>query len=185
MQLGGKLFGLSVTIFEITKYAAITVIVIILVIVFLGVPLSVSGQSMEPNFHDKEIVLVQRLSYAGSKTPKRGDVVAAKFPADAQHTRLIKRVIGLPGDKVTVSGDHYYINGELLNERYDTVAGDPPYTPIDTVTLKAGEYFLSGDNRPGSSDSRLWGPVQRSDIEGKISFVIYPIKNLEYVLSVN
>jgi signal peptidase I len=182
MTLGGKLFGISLNVFELTKYVVLIVVAAILVVVFLGLPMAVSGQSMEPNFHDKEIVLIQRLSYSGNRTVKRGDVVAAKFPADPEKTRLIKRVIGLPGEKVSIQDNHYYINGELLNEKYDLILGDPPYVPIVETTLKDGEYFLSGDNRPGSSDSRLWGPVQRSDIQGKVSFIIYPIRELQYIV---
>jgi signal peptidase I len=136
---------------------------------------------MEPNFHNRQVVLVQRFSYANNKEIKRGDVVAAKFPADPNRTRLIKRVIGLPGEKITVKGDNFYINGELLNEKYGRVTGEPPYTPNYETVLRPGEYYLSGDNRPGSSDSRLWGAIQRGDIQGKISFIIFPFSNLEYV----
>lgn len=185
MRLGGKFFSSSLVIFELTKYVVVTVIIITLVVVFLGVPLAVSGSSMEPNFHNKQVVLVQRLSYTGNRTIHRGDVVAAKFPADAKKTRLIKRVIGLPGEKVSLKEGKYYINDQILNEKYDIVVGDPPYQPIAEITLKNGEYFLSGDNRPGSSDSRLWGAVQSSDIQGKISFILLPVRDLKYIVPIN
>lgn len=185
MRLGGKLFGLSLNIFELTKYVALIVVAVVLIIVFLGVPLIVSGQSMEPNFHNNEVVLVQHLSYSGNRAIKRGDVVAAKFPVDPDKTRLIKRVIGLPGEKISFKDDHYYINGELLNEKYDLITGETPYQPIAEITLREGEYFLSGDNRPGSSDSRLWGPVQKSDIQGKVSFIIFPVQELQYIVPTN
>lgn len=171
----------SSTLFELTKLALIIVVVITAFIVFVGKPLPVSGDSMLPNFRNGEIVIVEQISFFGNKVIKRGDVVAAKFPADPDKTKLIKRVVGLPGEKIEIKDTHIFVNGSSLNESYQPRYGDAPYQEIASVTLKDGEYFLAGDNRPGSSDSRLWGPVTRSDILGRVSFILFPPSDAQYV----
>lgn len=176
--------GLSslINIFSLLKIVAIAVVAIVLIVVLVGVPLPVNGQSMEPNFHNGQIVLVKRLSFAGSIT--RGEVVAAAFPADPDHTKLIKRVIGLPGDTIFFdSQGHLSVNGKELNELYGPNYGElpPSVTTTNNVTLKSGEYFLVGDNRPGSSDSRVWGPIQQSDIQGRVTFILWPFSQTKYI----
>lgn len=176
-----RVFNFSLVLFELTKVALVIVVFLAIFVVFIGAPLLVKGESMEPNFHSGELVIVEKVSFSFSKPIKRGDVVAAKFPADLSHTRLIKRVIGLPGEKVKAVNGSIYINDQLLNEEYQTKVGEIPYPEIDEVTLLDNQYFLAGDNRPGSSDSRLWGPVLRDDILGRVSFVIFPPKYVQYV----
>ncbi len=170
-----------INFFNLIKVAAVLIVVAIMLIVFLGVPLPVDGHSMDPNFATGEVVLIQRVNFNPTKL-QRGDVVAAKFPADASHTRLIKRVIGLPGDTISANGGIITLNGQILDESaYGPLPGMPPYAELTNVTLKDGEYFLVGDNRPGSSDSRLWGPVQTQDIQGRISFIVWPLSKLSYI----
>lgn len=173
--------GASTTFFEITKYLLLTVVVIAALFMLVGIPLFVEGVSMKPNFSTGELVVIERLSYLGDKPVKRGDVVAATFPGDPKRTRLIKRVIGLPGETVTLKDGVFSINAEPLTEIYRISAGTPPYQELETVVLKNEEYFLAGDNRPGSSDSRLWGPVARGDIQGRASFVLWPLGSIRYV----
>jgi signal peptidase I len=170
----------SLTLFSFVKGAILAVVIVIGFIMFIGVPLAVRGNSMEPNFHSGQVVLVDRISLMASGI-KRGDVVAAKFPADPKRTKLIKRVIGLPGETIKIKENRYYVNGETLQEPYAITEGEPPYDQLASVTLGENEYYLSGDNRPGSSDSRLWGAVERSDIEGRVSFVLLPLSSLHYV----
>lgn len=183
---GGNFISSIINAISLVKWLLVVIVVAVLIVTFLGVPLMVSGQSMEPNFDSGEMVLVQRLSYSGNKLIKRGDVVAARFPADSKKTRLIKRVIGLPGEtvKITYEGD-IYINWVKLNEPYNIIVGTPPYDQVQELTLGEDQYFLVGDNRPGSSDSRLWGPVTKTDIQGQISFVLWPIAKIRYVLRVD
>ena len=176
-----RFLRLSATLFELTKFALVIVVVLIAFFVLVGKPLPVNGDSMLPNFQSGEVVIVDQISFSGQKMIKRGDVVAAKFPADPDKTKLIKRVIGLPGEKVEVKDTHIFINGAPLVEKYQPRYGEAPYDEIALVTLKDGEYFLAGDNRPDSSDSRLWGPVGREDILGRVSFVIFPPSNVQYV----
>ena len=171
----------STTLFDLTKLVLILTVLFISFIVLVGKPLLVNGESMEPNFHSGEVVIVDQISFGGQNAIKRGDVVAAKFPADPAKTKLIKRVIGLPGEIIETKDTHFFINGSPLVEPYQPKFGEAPYDEIASVTLKDDEYFLAGDNRPGSSDSRLWGPVTRSDILGRVSFIIYPPASVQYV----
>jgi len=176
-----RFLGLSLNIFSLVRTAVVIVVIAALAIVFLGVPLPVSGSSMVPNFQSGELVVIEKVSYFNNREIRRGDVVAARFPADPQKTRLIKRVIGLPGELVELKSGEFFIDGQKLSERYQITEGTPPYTERKQELLKQGEYFLVGDNRPGSSDSRLWGPVQRQDIQGRAAFVLFPIQNIRYI----
>lgn len=176
-----RFFGASTTFFEITKYLLLAVVVIAAIFSLVGVPLLIEGVSMKPNFASGELVVIERLSYLGNKPIKRGDVVAATFPGDPKRTRLIKRVIGLPGETVSLKDGQFSINGEPLDEIYQVVDGAPPYQELEAVILKSEEYYLAGDNRPGSSDSRLWGAVTRSDVQGRASFVLWPPGQIRYV----
>lgn len=176
-----KFFRFSVTLFELTKWAIVIVVFLLIFLLLVGKPLLVNGGSMLPNFHSGEIVIVEQISYLNSKPIKRGDVVAAKFPADEKKTRLIKRVIGLPGEIVKVKDTHFFINDAPLTENYQPIYGQSPYKELAEVRLDDDEYFLSGDNRPGSSDSRLWGPVTRQDILGRVAFVAFPPSQLRFI----
>ena len=82
---------------------------------------------------------------------------------------------------IEVKDTHIFVNGASLSESYLPRYGEAPYPEIASVTLKDDEYFLAGDNRPGSSDSRSWGPVTRSDILGRVSFIIFPPSDAQYV----
>ncbi len=178
---GSRFLRFSTTLFALTKIALISVVLLIALIIFVGKPLLVNGDSMLPSFRSGEVVIVDQISFSNQKMIRRFDVVAAKFPADPDKTKLIKRVIGLPGEKVAVKDTHIFIDGRALTEPYQPRFGQAPYPEIASVTLRDDEYFLAGDNRPGSSDSRLWGPVARSDILGRVSFVIFPPSSVEYV----
>src|SRR5688500_2005719 len=98
--MSGRFLGASTTFFELTKYLIFGIVLVAAFFVLIGVPLFVEGVSMEPNFRTGELVVIERLSYWNTKPIKRGDVVAATFPGDPKRTRLIKRVIGLPGETI-------------------------------------------------------------------------------------
>lgn len=176
-----RFLGLSLATFALLRNALLIILLAAVIIVFFGVPLPVSGSSMVPNFESGELVVIEKISYFGSGTVLRGDVVAARFPADPKKTRLIKRVVGLPGELVEYRDGVFSIDGVVLTEKYLITAGVPPYQEIASIQLKQDEYFLVGDNRPGSSDSRLWGPVQRQDIQGRAAFVLFPVAAWRYV----
>ncbi len=176
-----RFLGLSLTAFALLRNALLIILLVAVLIVFFGVPLPVSGSSMVPNFQSGELVVIEKMSYFGDNNIRRGDVVAARFPADPKKTRLIKRVIGLPGEFIEYTDGQFHIDGKLLDERYPITIGIPPYEEISSIQLRANEYFLVGDNRPGSSDSRLWGPVQQEDIQGRAAFVLFPFGNVRYI----
>ncbi len=140
-------------------------------------PNQVKGHSMEPTFHDNEYIFTDKLSYRLG-TPQRGDVVVFQSPKNAD-IDFIKRIIGLPGERVRIAEGKVYINDELLNES-DYLAptvytGPESYLAENRdMVVPDGKYFVMGDNRSGSSDSRDFGPVLPSEFIGKVFFRYYP-----------
>jgi len=175
-----RFYAFVTTIFDLGKYVLLLAILLAAFFVFVGVPLLVSGESMLPGLESGDLVLVEQVSYRSDRPIGRGDIVAARFPADPEKVRLIKRVVGLPGERIQLQGGQVYINDRLLIEAY-TTPGDSPFDTDQSTTLKEGQYFLLGDNRPGSSDSRLWGPVFRQDIQGKVSVQLWPLGRLHFI----
>jgi len=147
------------------------------VYIFLFQPHQVDGQSMEPNFHNKEYILTDKVSYRLGE-PKRGDVVVFHSPQDAS-TDFIKRIMGVPGDMIMLNGGHFYLNGEMLSENY---INDPGQVMPGrflregaSVEVPPDQYFVMGDNRLHSSDSREWGFVTRQGIVGRAFFRYWPV----------
>lgn len=142
-------------------------------------PHKINGLSMMPNFPDKEFLLTDKVTYR-YKDPQRGDVIVFKPPTNKEE-EFIKRIIGLPGDTVKIDNGKVYINGILLVEEY--IASDV-YTAGGfflreglTTEVKTDSYFVMGDNRPHSSDSREWGLISEKDITGRAWVVYWPISN--------
>ncbi len=134
----------------------------------------VSGPSMQPTLHTSEYILVDKAQYLFSR-PERGDVIVFEYPLDTSED-YVKRVIGLPGDRVTVEADgQVLVDGIAIKEPYVNDL-DNPYEPR-TWYLKASQYFVLGDNRGDSSDSRDWGPVPYKDIIGKAVLVYWPFND--------
>lgn len=157
----------------------------IFLIVYLTLvqPHQVNGQSMVPNFQSGEYLLTDKISYK-LRDPEHGEVVVFHAPEAAHCAQgtgcdFIKRVIGIPGDTIAVKNNHILVNGQILEEDYlpsdfKTLAGT--YTEGGRlVTLSANEYFVVGDNRSYSSDSRQWGPITKNDIVGRAFFRYWPI----------
>jgi signal peptidase I len=167
-QLLEKIFWTGGWIYDFSRFATTLLIVGLLTHYFLFTILIVRGKSMEPNYLDGEVYAVNKFSYLVEK-PHRYDVVAMYFPGETEK-RFIKRVIGLPNETVSVVNGHLYINGKALPEDFL----DPSVATIPDMErkLENGEFFVMGDNRNVSSDSRAWGPVPRSFIIGKVGFVI-------------
>lgn len=164
-------------LFELIQVLAISLVIIIPIRYFLIQPFYVRGASMEPNFFDHEYLIIDEISYR-FKEPVRGDIVVFKYPRDPSQY-FIKRVIGLPGDTVEIVDGKIKIynkehpNGLALDE---TGYLDQDRTvPNRTTTLKDHEYYLMGDNRAASLDSRIFGPVDRSYLVGKVFLRGYPI----------
>jgi len=128
----------------------------------------VDGASMEPTLQSGEFVIVNKLAYVLGE-PKVGDVIVFHFPRDPDQ-EYIKRVIGLPGDRISIKGGKVYVNGQLLEEHY--IAAPPVYEA--TWDVPVDSLFVLGDNRNNSSDSHNWGPVPLDYVVGKAIFVYWP-----------
>lgn len=157
-------------IFELIQVMAISLAIILPVRYFLIQPFYVKGASMEPNFYDHEYLIIDELSYR-FHAPTRGDIVVFRYPNDPKQF-FIKRVIGLPGETVEISGGQVkiyndaYPNGIVLNEMGYL---DQEFTATTrTVTLKSDEFYIMGDNRIASLDSRYFGPIKSSAIVGRV-----------------
>lgn len=181
MELLGKI---GVVLLDLVETVVIALAIFVVVYLFLFQPHQVKGSSMYPNFIDGEYILTNKINYRFSK-PQRGDVVVFKSPQNKE-IDFIKRIIGLPGDKVRVTGGFIYLNDKKLSEA--------TYLPSDyvtnpgaflregqTATVPANSYFVFGDNRNHSSDSREWGFVPFEDIIGKAWFRYWPITHLGFV----
>lgn len=129
----------------------------------------IEGYSMEPNFHDGQFLLVNKLQYLFGR-PERGDVIIFHYPANPKKN-YIKRVIGLPGERVQIKEGKIYINGVRLEEPYPFNFADYDWGP---VTIGPDEYFVLGDNRPESSDSHSWGLLPIKNIIGKAWISYWP-----------
>ena len=138
----------------------------------------VDGHSMLPTLQDQQYVLVNRAAYL-FHPPERGDIIVFVYPLDRSQD-YIKRIVGIPGDLVQIDQDGVVsINGAQLHESYISQAPNP-YAPTD-MRLGPGQYFVLGDNRGDSSDSRAWGTVSRQDIIGQAWFVYWPLGNFHVI----
>jgi signal peptidase I len=146
-------------------------------ILFLAVNLvtariRVEGSSMEPSLHDGEFVVINRLAYRWAN-PDRGEIIVFNFPLDPER-RFIKRIIGLPGDTVSVHQGIVFVNDIPLEEPY--IYAPPEYD--GEWIIEEGHYFVLGDNRNNSSDSQNWGSLGAEEIIGKAVIVYWPITDL-------
>ncbi len=156
------------------------------VITFAVQTVHVLGLSMVPTLDDGDYLIATKIDYR-LHNPHRGDIVIMRDPYDSSKD-FIKRVVGLPGESILIQDGHVYINGQLLNEPYlrqdeawTVNANWPPAGSADAgqpFRVPAGEYFVMGDNRNASSDSRLFGPVQRDAIGAHAWIRIWPLNHL-------
>ncbi len=149
-----------------------------LIITFLYQPVRVEGTSMMPELQDQERLFINKFEYRFEPI-HRGDVVVFHYPLDPSKS-YIKRVIAVPGDNLYIDGGQVYVNGKALKERYVPMRFRDERSYPDTV-LSANEYFVMGDHRLISSDSRDFGPVNRGLIYGKASFVYWPADDMGVV----
>lgn len=145
------------------------------IILFVYQPVKVEGGSMEPGLQDQERIFINKLAYR-LENIQRGDIIVFRYPRDP-HKSFIKRVVGLPGDHVRVFDGHVYLNGHFIPETY------VPEEYLDSrsypeVNVPPGSYYVLGDHRSMSNDSRDFGPVPRGNIYGKAVFGYWPIDKL-------
>lgn len=179
-------FGVFAFIFEIIKIVIIASVIVLPIRYFLFQPFIVKGESMVPNFESGDYLIVDEISYKLGN-PQRGDVVVFNYPLDTTQ-RFIKRVIGLPGETVEVN------NGKvkITEANGNPVTLDEKYIPKDfttngnlKITLKSDQYFVMGDNREFSFDSRSWGVLPRKDMIGKAVLRLYPLTNIKTISAPN
>ncbi|MBA2283905.1 MAG: signal peptidase I [Ktedonobacteraceae bacterium] len=157
---------------DIVETVALTLL-LLLVIRLTVQHFYVDGPSMEPSLHNQEYILVDKLAYL-FHAPERGDVIVFQFPLNPSED-FVKRIIALPGDTISVVGQTVTVDGHVLHEPYiNTNHLYNPYPAFRNRVMGPGEYFVMGDNRGDSSDSRQWGPVPRQNIIGKASVVYWP-----------
>ncbi|MBI4094267.1 MAG: signal peptidase I [Candidatus Liptonbacteria bacterium] len=160
---------------EVLKVAFVAVGAVVLIRNFLVQPFLVSGQSMVPTFRNGDYLLIDELTYR-FREPVRGEVVVFRSPDDA--TFFIKRIIGLPGERVEIQDGRVRIISDAYPEG---MALEEPYLPSLTVTgggkgeLGTGEYFVMGDNRSFSLDSRSWGSIDADRIVGLVRLRLWPV----------
>ena len=167
-------------LWEITKVAAIALVLAGLVRYFIFQPFFVEGASMEPNFEDGQYLIVDELSYF-FRGGERGEVVVFNYPLDTSKY-YIKRIVGLPGETVEIK------NGKVIiysDKNPDGFIISEDYLPKDLMTdgnikrkLGQDEYFVLGDNRPNSSDSRRWGTLPAKDIIGRVLLRAWPVGSI-------
>ncbi len=160
---------------EIIEIVLISVVTVFLIRNFLAQPFLVSGASMEPTFYNHNYLIIDEVTYH-FRAPQRGEPIVFRYPNDPS-VYFIKRIIGLPGDRVVVRDGKvtvYDISGKAIPVTGETNG----YTD---VKLGADQYFVLGDNRYNSFDSRNWGPVPKKDIIGLVRLRIFPISEFEVV----
>lgn len=158
------------------KSVAIALVLAVLIREFLYTPVTVSGQSMEPTFENDNRIVITKIH-----TINRFDMIV--FESPQLDVDFIKRVIGLPGDVVIMKDDHLFINGEEYEEAYiesnkEKIHEGQRLTENFEVEVPAGHYFVLGDNRQNSTDSRIIGFIDEKSVVGKVSFRFYPFKSI-------
>lgn len=167
---------------EFLKIVIIAAIIVLPIRYFIFQPFIVKGESMVPTFQTGDYLIVDELSYIIGE-PKRGDVVVLKYPLDMSQ-RFIKRVIGLPLETIDIRDGKITITKEGEN----IILDEKKYLPASLITdgsvhiiLGSDEYFVLGDNRPFSYDSRRWGILPEKDIVGKATFRLFPITQMSLI----
>ena len=173
------IYSFFLFVWEIFKIVVIALVIVIPIRYFIFQPFFVRGQSMEPSFENGDYLIIDELSYHFLE-PQRGDVIVFKYPHNPSQ-RYIKRIVGLPGEKIEIQAGSVMIYSQdgswVLDEKEYLSQGLKTPGEVE-VFLDENDYFVLGDNRPLSSDSRSWGPLERKDIIGKVLIRAWPFTAL-------
>jgi signal peptidase I len=162
---------------SLLRDVAISVALAVILIVFIYQPVKVEGTSMMPGLTDQERIFVNKYEYKlGENNIHRGDLVVFHYPKNPRES-YIKRVVGLPGDSVRIVLGEVYVNGKKLSEPY-VLDAYRDRDSMDMEVIPPGHYFVLGDHRNSSSDSRSWGYVARDEIYGKAVLVYWPLAKI-------
>ncbi len=191
-------YGVGSFLLEVVKVFVWALVIIVPVRVFLFQPFRVQGASMQPNFQNNDYLVVNEFAYkqtevnllgahlftvGTTKDLKRGEVVVFRYPKNPQQY-FIKRVIGLPGEQIKIADGRVKLfsqgnsEGEILDESAYLPKGLATSGTVE-ITLSQDQYFVLGDNRANSSDSRVWGPLPKSDVIGKVLIRAWPFEKAE------
>ncbi|MEX2436616.1 MAG: signal peptidase I [Candidatus Paceibacterota bacterium] len=164
---------------EIFEVIIVAIVAVFIIRAFIAQPFLVSGSSMEPSFHNGNYLIVDELTY-NFRSPQRGEIIVFNSP-DGSGTYYIKRVIGLPGESVIIDGDEVTIISEegskVLTEDY-ILEGGRSSVLYQEAQLSEKEYFVMGDNRGFSFDSRSWGALNKDNIIGVVRFRLWPLPEI-------
>lgn len=166
------------SLWEIAEVVIVAGASILIIYGFVAQPFLVQGSSMEPNFHNNNYLIVDELTYR-FREPQRDEVIVFVNPTNNKNEYYIKRIIGLPGERVVIKGNQVSVDGNRLPETYLSLE-DQNFSNTVDVTLKKDEYFVMGDNRPHSFDSRNWGPLHRSYIVGMVRLRFWPLTEFTF-----
>lgn len=158
-------------VFDLTKWLILLFVAIVIVNTFYFSIFVVSGESMYPSFKNGEFIFWQKNVYTNTD-PKRGDIVVVNYPGDPTKKQYVKRVVALPGETIEIKDGAVFINGAKLDESY--LNFDVSTDPDGIWKIGANQFFVMGDNRSNSNDSRFFGPVERKYLPGKAKAVVFP-----------
>lgn len=165
-------------LWELIRVILLAFVIMVAFRIFVAEPFVVSGSSMVPNFHNREYLVIDKMSYRFNQ-PERGDVIVFRYPKDTSQY-FIKRIIGLPGEKVQIDNGKVKVfnqdhpDGVIIEEPY-LPSNDITFGKDEVVTLGTDEFFVLGDNRLASSDSRVWGILPLHDFIGKVWLRAFPL----------
>lgn len=165
---------------ELAKVLIISLAIVLPIRTYIVQPFFVSGLSMEPNFSDHEYLLIDEISYR-FREPQRGEVIVFKYPLNKTQY-YIKRIIGLPGEKVKFEDGKIVIikpDNEKMVLDESTYLPNPAPVYFSEISLNNNQYFVRGDNRASSFDSKDWGPISRDDIIGRVWLRVWPINKVQ------
>lgn len=167
---------------EVMKIVIIAFLIVAPIRYFIFQPFLVKGSSMEPNFHNGDYLIIDEISYR-FREPKRGEVVVFEYPKNTR-SRYIKRIIGLPGETVEVKKGKVFVTSSKKEQvlKKDYIPENTSTPGNIEITLDSGEYFVLGDNRDASYDSRRWGALKREYIVGRVWLHLEPLDALAEVL---
>ncbi len=170
--------SLSKYVREFITYFVIALAITLPIKLYIAQPFVVSGESMVPTFGDGEYLIVDELSYR-FREPARGEIVIFRYPKD--HSKFfIKRIIGLPNEVLEIRDSDIFVMVDDKREKIDeSYLPSKPILPRDDASLESKEYFVMGDNRSASSDSRTWGPVPENLIVGRVILRLLPLTRVE------
>ena len=171
--------GFLFFIWEISKIVIIALLIVVPIRYFVFQPFFVRGQSMEPSFQNGDYLIIDEITYQ-FRNPQRGEVIVFRYPSNPSQ-RYIKRIVGLPGETIKIEDGKVFIYKDGMPQALDEshyLSLSLQTTGTIEIQLDNNEYFVMGDNRPFSSDSRRWGPLPEKDIIGRVFLRAWPIAAL-------